>query len=290
MDDNLPNDATIRAYLLGQMESDVLIQRIDELMLSNEEFSEYIDVIEDEIIEEYVEGTLSAADRKAVENHFLRPQERQRKLEESRLLSRCFSGAARNSLSQVQKATRESQTPLSMLSQSRFRFGMYVGIAAMALLTLWAGYLFRSRHQLQADVLRSNQNLVQERERALSLSQQLQGTRVGAPAPNVLLSLVQPGVRRSDETLPALRIAASTKNIHVEIALPSDWGGKYDVRLETRERIVWHRDKIQALSSPDGAVLMFDVPAQVLSGGESRFVIRRKSEIENSYWFTTSKE
>ena len=137
MDANEPNDATIRAYLLGQMKSDDLVQRIDELMLSNDKFSENIDVIEDEIIEEYVDGTLSAAEKKAVESHFLRPQERQRKLDEVRLLNRCFSAAARNSLGEVQKATTRPQVSFSMLSQSRLRFGMYVGIAAMALLTVW---------------------------------------------------------------------------------------------------------------------------------------------------------
>ena len=51
-----PNNATIRAYLLGQMESNVLTERIDELVLSNEEFSENIDVTEGEVIEQYVEG------------------------------------------------------------------------------------------------------------------------------------------------------------------------------------------------------------------------------------------
>ena len=81
MDENVPNDATIRSYLLGQTESEVVIDRIDELMLDSEEFSENVDVIEDEIIEEYVEGTLSPAEKKAVESHFLRPQERQRKLQ-----------------------------------------------------------------------------------------------------------------------------------------------------------------------------------------------------------------
>lgn len=315
MDANEPNDATIRAYLLGQMKSDDLVQRIDELMLCNDKFSENIDVIEDEIIEEYVEGTLSAAEQKAVESHFLRPQERQRKLDEVRLFTRCFSAAARNSLGEVQKATIRPHVTFSMLSQSRLRFGMYVGIAAVALLTLLSGYLFLSRRQLEAEVLRSNDNLVQERERSSILSQQIRtapaivlpsrqlqtapasglpgrlllAESVVAPPQSLLLSLVQPGVRRSDETLPELRISAGTTNIHVEIALPSGRGGEYHVRLETSGRIAWNRENVQAFSSPSVAILMLDVPGQVFAAGESRFVISQKSEID-TYSFIASRE
>jgi hypothetical protein len=81
--------------------------------------------------------------------------------------------------------------------------------------------------------------------------------------------------------------AGDTTSIEIAGRLPVK--GKYDERLETGKRIVGHPDKIQALSSPDGAFLMFDVPAQVLAGDDSRFVIRQKSGIANSYWFTASK-
>lgn len=302
MDGNVPNDVTIRAYLLGQIESDVREEDIEELMLSNEEFSEHIDVIEDEIIEEYVEGTLSAADKKAVESHFLRPQERQRKLEEARLLNRCFSAATRNSLSAVPKATREWYMPLSVVSHSQIQSKMYVGIAALVLLSLLSGYLFWSRRQLEVAVLRLNQSLVEESERSSTLDQQVRAepmvappiqrslaVPIFAPTPSVLLSLVQPGIR-GEATLPALRIGSTTTTIHVEIALPSARGGEYNVRLETTQKIAWQREKIQSFSSQDGAILIFDVPAQVFAAGESRFIISQKTENETSYSFTTSRQ
>lgn len=302
MDGNAPNDVTIRAYLLGQIESDVLEEDIEELMLSNEEFSERLDVIEDEIIEEFVEGTLSAADKKAVESHFLRPPERQRKLEQARLFNRYFSAAARNSLSGVQKPTREWHVPLSIVSHSQIQSKMYVGMAALVLLTLLSGYLFWSRRQLEAEVLRLNQNLEEENERSSTLHQQVRaepmvvppGQRlvaapVFAPTPTVLLSLVQPGIR-SEATLPVLRIASTTTNIHVEIAVLSAGGREYNIRLETSQKIAWQREKIQSFSSGDGAILIFDVPAQVFAAGESRFIISQKTENETSYWFTTSRQ
>ena len=156
---------------------------------------------------------------------------------------------------------------------------------------------------------------MQERERSSILSQQLRtapaivlpsrqlqtapatglpgqlllAESVVAPPQSLLLSLVQAGVRRSDETLPALRISADTTNIRVEIALPPGRGGEYRVRLETSGRITWHRENVQAFSSPSGAILMLDVPRQVFAAGESRFVISQKSEID-TYSFTASRE
>jgi len=288
----VPNDAMIRDYLLGRMDWDAtLVERIDDLMLSNPEFSENIDVIEDEIIEEYIEGTMSPADKKAVDSYFLRPPERQLKLRQARQLSRCFSSAPRKPMEQVQKPTREPLVPVSVLSQPRLQFPTYVAIAAVALLLYVAAYLFQSRRQLQAEIRTSDQKLVQEQERSSSLSQQLQSARAFAQPATVMLSLVQPGLRRADEPLPALSIGSGTNNIHVEIALPPPArGGEHDVRLETSGKAAWHPDKIQALSSSAGVILMFEVPAQVLAPGESRFVVSQKGEFETSYWFTTSKE
>lgn len=291
MENQVPNDATIRDYLLGRIDSETdLAKRFDELMFSSGEFSESIDVIEDEIIEGYLEGTLSAADKKAVESHFLQPPERQRKLREARLLSRCFSSAARDSMHELHSATRERRLPFSLLNQSRLRFSMYVGIAAIALLTFSSVYLLRSRQQLDAEFLRSAQNLVQEHERSSNLSRQLAAARELAQPATVMLSLVQPGRRRSGEALPALRMGAGTTKIHVEIALRSPRGGEYNVQLETSGKIAWSQDKIQAFSSPEGAILIFDVPAQVLTMGESMFVISQKNGNETHYAFTTSTE
>src|SRR6185369_10039721 len=89
-------DANIREYLLGRLDSDVeLVDSIDEQTLTDPEFSMSVDVIEDEIIEEYLEGSLNLEDKRAVERHFLRPPERQLKLKTARLFSRYLESEPR---------------------------------------------------------------------------------------------------------------------------------------------------------------------------------------------------
>ena len=84
-------DANIREYLLGRLDSDSeLVESIDDQILTDPKFSMSVDVVEDEIIEEYLEGSLSSEDKRAVEKLFLRPPERQHKLKTARLISRYF--------------------------------------------------------------------------------------------------------------------------------------------------------------------------------------------------------
>jgi len=98
-------DANIREYLLGRLDSEPeLVDNIDEQILTDPSFSLTVDVAEDEIIEEYLEGSLSSEDARAVERHFLRPSERQRKLEVARLLGRYFESESRKAKAKQQTA------------------------------------------------------------------------------------------------------------------------------------------------------------------------------------------
>ena len=89
MDSSFSNESALRKYLLGTLESQGC-DEIEEQLLSNEEFARLIDLIEDEIIEEYVDGSLSPKDQQAVETYFLRPPSRQKKLKFARMLRTQF--------------------------------------------------------------------------------------------------------------------------------------------------------------------------------------------------------
>src|SRR5215475_5768152 len=89
MGDYRSEDTMIREYLLGRLDNaPEVAERLAERMLTETELSELVDVIEDEIIEEYLEGQLEPADRQAIEKHFLRPPERREKLRLARILHR----------------------------------------------------------------------------------------------------------------------------------------------------------------------------------------------------------
>ncbi|MCU1304986.1 MAG: hypothetical protein JWQ87_5270 [Candidatus Sulfotelmatobacter sp.] len=82
---------TVREYLLGYLPEE-RSTTIDERLFVSEHFLAMIEQVEDEIIDEYLEESLSAADKLAVEEHFLQPAERRDKLR--------FAGMLRSQIQQ----------------------------------------------------------------------------------------------------------------------------------------------------------------------------------------------
>src|SRR5215469_4647617 len=275
MENPLSDDMTIRDYLLGRLDpASETVDRVDELMLTSAEFLENLGLIEDEIIEEYLEGTLSPADKQSVESHFLRPPERQRKLQHARLLSSRLANGAdlpdRTKLLQI----KPSPAPFAPLS-SRSNFRLCAEIAAALLLTVSVMYLWQSRRQLQVALGKSAQQLTQERENSAQINQQLQSARDLAQPSTAMLSLFQPSILRSpDESLSKLTIGAGTNK----------------VRLESAGKTLWSLDHLTPFTSRDGSILIFEIPATALPAGENKLLVFQGSELPTSCPFTVFKQ
>lgn len=80
----------MRQYLLGSLSED-LQQRVEERLLTEEVFFEELLLGEEELIDEYINDTLSSEDRDSFERHFLSTAERHQKLRFGRVLSRYIS-------------------------------------------------------------------------------------------------------------------------------------------------------------------------------------------------------
>src|SRR5579862_338884 len=83
----IPDPHQIRQYLLGRLDdNEELENTLSEGILFQSDMSEMTDLIEDEIIEQYLDGTLDTTDKSDVEKYFLRPAERRERLQFARLL------------------------------------------------------------------------------------------------------------------------------------------------------------------------------------------------------------
>ena len=275
MKSSLPDRGLVRQYLLGRLdEQKELESDLSEGVLFNDDLSEMVESIEDEIIEEYLDGALVAADRNAVEEYFLRPPERKEKLRFARLLRHRFetkqSDFAEPHLDvlplahTVRSRAAHEAGPVAYWS-SHFR--AYWQVAALILLTVVSLTYISAVRKRQA---RLETELVRERERSASLAT--------APLlqPSVIaLTLVSDRSRTTGTELSHIEIDSSTQRIIVEIALPGVAPGPYDVRLETKgEKGPMWSARLLPLVSPSGdSRLMFDVPAQSFESGVSSFVV-----------------
>jgi hypothetical protein len=271
--------------LLGRLESDSeLVESIDEQVLTDTKFSISVDVIEDEIIEEYLEGSLNSEDMRAVERHFLRPPERQHKLKTARLISQYFEAESRK-----QPAPARNLFNAFRIGQVLPSFRTCAEIAAFAVFIISTLVFWNQRLELDIALKQMNQQLGQERERLAITNQQLQNALHSLPPAIAMLNLVRPGRQRGDMEIPEVKVNPGTRTLHVEVALLSGTPGKYRVELRHAERTVWSRDDVDVTTVSGGAILRVDIPAEVLPQGKCELAVMPSGEAPLSYLFSVSK-
>ena len=95
------DERQICQYLLGKLGVEEQ-QRFEEQLMTQESLFDELMVLEDELIDEYLKGTLSPVDRTDFEKHFLATPERRQKLQ--------FAQALRKHVAAT--ALRQSPAPL----------------------------------------------------------------------------------------------------------------------------------------------------------------------------------
>jgi hypothetical protein len=282
-------DADIREYLLGRLDSDTeLVESIDEKILMDPEFSISVDVIEDEIIEEYLEGSLDPEDRRAVERHFLRPPERQHKLKTARLMSRYLEGESQKGTTE-QPAPKHRPFKVVRVGWALPSFRTCAEIAASGVFVISILTLLNQRRELDTAIKQAGEQLSQERQRSAASNQQLQNALQSLQPAVAMLNLVRPGLQRGEAQLPEVKVTSGTRLVYVEVALPSAAPGSSRVELQHAGKMIWSRDGVDAMAVPGGAILRLDIPADVLNQGTSELVVKPTGDGAISYWFSVLK-
>jgi hypothetical protein len=285
---SLPDKDRIREYLLGRL--DVQVDQEDKLseeIFHNDDLSEVMEAVEDEIIEEYLDGVLNVADKKAVDEYFLRPPQRKEKLRFAQLLRRHFSDRERNSLlhdeelegvlahelghvgnRELPAISNVVHSRINVQSDARrYRFLLYSQFAALILLGIlslaYISNLRKKETNLEAELSR-------EREHSASLASEVQLLRPAIAT----LTLVSDLSRDNNAQIPRVEIKPSAQRIVVEIALQNSTSVPYDIRLETKAKEpIWSTRLLPIVSASSGARLFFDVPTQGITSDRYSFVV-----------------
>jgi hypothetical protein len=284
MRDDFPTEETIRQYLLGRLDEQHDVEdRLSKQMFLDSELSEIVDSIEDQIIEEYVDGRVSAADKRAIEEYFLRPPERQEKVRSALFLRHHFETKgqvlAKKKLNAGHEATAtlmNDRNATRVILHWRSHFRSYCELAAVILLVAlvftyasWINHGWQSR----LDATRENQRhlegeLADERKHSSDLEKQLEQLH----PPVAVLTFFAPTFRDNADT-PVVEIKPWTQRIRVEIGLRGKLSGDYEVRLEDGARkSIWSQSKITASSGR----LRFDMPIGISPGTYCLIVSSRR--------------
>jgi hypothetical protein len=265
----------MRDYLLGQLdEQSELEEKVSDSIINDEQTIDVLDSVEDEIIEEYLEGSLNSVDKNAVENYFLKPPQRKAKLRSAQLLRHYFETKPARYSAADRKNFLRPITP--WISHVR-SYGAFAALVLVVISTmLYVGGVRRSHARLE------NQ-LAQEREYSANLVEEMALLQ----PPVVALTLVADRSRGPEAPVPQVEIKASTQRIIVEIALESVASGSYDVRLETKngERRLWSAKLLPIISNNDDARLVFDLPSRTIESGVYSLVVKSPTSSVRYYDF-----
>jgi hypothetical protein len=273
MNHKLPEEDIIRKYLLGILREPEL-SVIEQKLLSSEELSETADLIEDEIIEQYLDGDLDERDKKAVETHFLRPPAHREKLRFARLLRYHFETSTAEALDLLEPIRRQRHP--AQLPRFLWTYG---GAAAAVLLGVFSLYLSVAQRGLTAKVVDSQKtqaalqaDLAREREHSAMMADELQALQ----GPSLVMLDLRPGVSRSNGLVEEITIRPSTRFLRASLLLPQGTpsAALSRVRLEDAEgNEVWSQTGLRPVPVFSRSQVEFYVPAQGFKSGGYDFLV-----------------
>jgi anti-sigma factor RsiW len=254
------DDEQIVSYLLGELDDDDRT-RLEERYMRDVEYRELMRAVEDDLIDEYVRGELSAEQRSLFEKQFTSEPHRARKVELARALTKALGEGRR--VSEPQPKPLTFPVPRRPASSNALRYAL--AAAALVIITVGVWLATESRRSRPG---------VQQPQTAEQIPQPEQtpqtapDERTDRPAPQLSIAtfVLAPGLTRDAAGDRTFVIPEGTQI--VRLRLPLDKGDEYPAyraELNTASgNSVWKGDQLRSQPEAAGQSLVLDVPADLL--------------------------
>jgi anti-sigma-K factor RskA len=171
------SEALIVNYLLGAL-PEAELERFERRFLEDETLFEELQEIEDELIDDYVSGTLSGEQRTLFEKYFLRSAKRREKLEFARALTEhariwkneSATAAHDQSQSAESSAADGKVLPFKRWSQPVPAWRQWAAVAAVVLIAVALGVLWLRNRELRRELIAADADSARLRQQAEGLS------------------------------------------------------------------------------------------------------------------------
>ena len=310
-------------YLLGDLpEADQ--HTLEQAFFADGKAFERVWEIENQLVDRYVRGRLSAHDTVLFEQNYLdSPVHRERVAFARNLVGAVDSGAeggAAHSITPPQSSRWSSF--LASFRRDSWRWAM---IPAMLVLAVAVAGLFSERSRLQNQIRQLNDERASERQRAQELEKEVAAEREKSdelatalerlredsptaehpaqtqpgqnPVRAVVSFLLSPLLVRTGGEAQQVRIATDTQTILLQMKVKSSGVRMFQVELRTVEGTeVWSRTSIKSRpQANDGALVSVAIPASKLIAGDYILTLsgtRGATETEeiNRYFFKVVKQ
>jgi hypothetical protein len=249
VDKGIDDASLFRRYLLGELDESEQEALEGNLMTSDEHFQELL-IAEDELVDDFYAGKLSASEEQKYQYRFLITPERR--------LRHRFGAALRKIVSTA--AARELAAPPRDRGLRRALLGTWSVPAAAAALALIAAGVW-SILQIQRSPLR------------------LEQTAERVDGPTVAFFLTRGSLRSPQpETEQTVAVPIGVALVELQLDLPTGTRGDHEVTLEdARSHAILAEGTLPARSIEGEWVVVAAVPSELLAPGDYRVVLRAPS-------------
>jgi uncharacterized coiled-coil protein SlyX len=299
-----PSEEQIKRYLLGDASADE--QRlIEDEYFSEDAFFDEMLAIEDELIDAYVRGELSAREREQFERRFLVSERQRERIEFARRLQTSAPLAAASAARAGQDARPLRRSILALVEAlgPAARFALAAVALVIALGGVWlAREALRVRERLaQAERERvalgeriaelerqiaeqraagdqARHQLQREQDERTRLERELAALKTAPeharpaaaqprlPLPAIVSFVLSPGLVRSGGPSNRLVIPAGARRVRLRLELESADYRSYRATLQTAEGDqVWSRGGLKAQETAAGQTISVNIPAHILA-------------------------
>lgn len=285
------SEILIRRYLLGAV-SEAEREDVESRLMADDDFFQQLNLIEDELIDEYLDRGLSPTDSRLFEEVFLCAPERQHKLRFAKAL-RTYAARAAASEGRA-KAAPWWQPVLAFFNPPRQVLAGLLAAAVIALLAggPWTYFRIAGLEQRIAALQASRQDdesrlrslyedqraktdllvaqLRQEQEKRSAAeaggSAGLRETRFALV--NTLSVMLSPGLTRGAESAGRLEIPKGAALIRVKLDLPENRYQTYTAILLSEGQEIITRKRLRATETASQITLSLELPAFELPSGD----------------------
>lgn len=244
----------LRRYLLGDADEDHGAEVEREYFADEEAFDRLVEA-EHDLVDAYVEGSLSAADRTRFEQHFLSTTARREQLDFARALRQRIGGASR----------RVTVRPTA--------FYRLAAAVLFALVGLGAAWLFLSTRQTE----------VRPQVASRPVHARPATPPAAAVAETVMTILLSPVGTRESDSARSVVIPAGTDSVQLQLPLDANRYRTYATELQDVEgRVLWSGEPLEA----SRGMVSPKLPAKIVAPGDYVVVLfgvrdGRRTEVAN---------
>ena len=283
----------VRRYLLGMASQDEQ-SRVEE-RLGDDRYYEQFSLVEDDLIDDYVLGLLSEAEREGFTTHFLGSPEHREKLSHVEAVAALVSKPA--------VLSRPAGTRFRRFSSPIWRVAVPLGAAAVAVLVMSllllsplrkeAGRLAGEKEVAEAKVERLEQELEAARAEATnsnekSLELERMRKRVAELEEQLAQERLEPPVifsssrERTSTRTRKLTLRRTAQDVKFQLFLPDTVeSDSYRASLTQEDDVIWLEDRLRAKRGRGGRFIEFRVPVRAFN--EGRYVLVLETKVGSKY-------